>query len=84
MVTYWYKLIYVGMRAGTWICTSEYYTLIQLELRRWISQKKMEKGLSAEDIGRLNLIQGEIENDPVGISCRYFTVNYRLLGSVRL
>jgi len=46
MVAYWYKLVYVGMRAGTWICTSEYHTLIQVELRRWISQKKMEKGRS--------------------------------------
>lgn len=34
------------------------------------------------DLGRLNLLAMEIENDPVGLGCHYFTISYGLLMSV--
>lgn len=79
---YWYKLVYFGMHSMIWICTSEYHRTVLVNLRRWISTKKLSSDLSIMDIGKLNILSMEIEHDPVGISCRYFTVNYQLISSV--
>ncbi|CAL8106736.1 unnamed protein product [Orchesella dallaii] len=53
-------------------------------MRHWIVSKQQDPTLSTNDHLKLLAISNEVEVDPIGMSCHFFTLSYHVLGSVRL
>lgn len=51
-------------------------------MRNWISERQ-EKSITVEEHMILHVLCHEIEVDPLGISCCFFTFSYQFLGRVR-
>lgn len=70
-----------------WATACEFHAKVTDATKQWIysyQDKEKSRCLSPEDRVKLVQVELQLDGDPIGVSCRFFTVTYCFMGSVSL
>lgn len=64
--------------------TSCFFATLKIKnsVKDYIYRKKLDEDVPISDLVKLNMLTNEVENDPIGIQCIFYTLNYGLLATV--
>lgn len=50
--------------------------------RRWVTKRRHDSGLSSEERFLITSLSHDVEAEPLGLGCTFFTITFAFLGSV--
>ncbi|CAL8110953.1 unnamed protein product [Orchesella dallaii] len=77
-----YNLIYIMVHSTIYFSACEIHSLVRGSMKGWIYKRKISTDISHIDLTKLSILAGEVENDPIGISCKFFSISYGIMGSI--
>lgn len=75
-------IVYFAMGAILWLISAEFHMSVRDVVQNWATQMQDLDNLSVDTRIRLLSVVNDNLLDPIGVSCKFFTITYGFLGSV--